>query len=259
MAQLPEEAMKCPGQDSRYWGPEAIFETSCPSCGGPIEFFKDEGSRRCRKCGLKVLNPKMDFGCAAYCKFAAQCLGDLPPEVVAKRSDLLKDRVAAEVKKHLGRDFRRIARALKVVEYAGKIQRTEKADQAVVTLAAYLSTVAPGLPQTKPDGIAPQAPEDGVHPARDILARTGAPDDLTATVLEILKRLDNSESPMESANFRVVHDAVRIAALEEAQKEKPRSPGELAEAIENSLLTESGRKTAAEVFGMVSAEPPGTW
>ena len=42
----------------------------------------------------------------------------MPPELLAKRSDLLKDRVAAEVKKYLGRDFKRIGRALKVVEYA---------------------------------------------------------------------------------------------------------------------------------------------
>ena len=244
--------MKCPGQDSRYWGPEAIFEASCPSCGGPIEFFKDEGSRRCRKCGLKVLNPKMDFGCAAYCKFAAQCLGDLPPEVVAKRSDLLKDRVAAEVKKHLGRNFKRIARALKVVEYAGKILQSEGADQAVVTLAAYLSSVDREHMQTGSEGSAPQSPYSSVHPARDILARTSAPEDLAAAVLEILKQLGNSEGLMEleSANFRVVHDAVQIAGLEEAQKEKPCPQGELAKTIAKSLLTESGRKTAGELFGI---------
>ena len=137
--------MKCPGQDSRYWGPEAIYESSCPNCGGPIEFFKDESSRKCRKCGTKVLNPKMDFGCAAYCRFAAQCLGtDMPPELLAKRTDLLKDRVAAEVKKFLGKDFKRIGRTLKVVDYAGKIQRSEGGDPAIVTLAAFLSAVADG-------------------------------------------------------------------------------------------------------------------
>ena len=25
--------MKCPGQDSRYWKPGAIFEEKCPECG----------------------------------------------------------------------------------------------------------------------------------------------------------------------------------------------------------------------------------
>lgn len=241
--------MKCPGQDSRFWGPEAIFEAKCPSCGAPVEFFKDEGSRRCRKCGFKLLNPKMDFGCAAYCKFASQCLGDLPPEMAAKRSELLKDRVAAEVKKRLGRDFRGIARTLKVVEYAGKILQSEGADPAVATLAAYLSAVSGG--DSRKAGEAPQPPESGIGEAQDILLRTGASDDLAAEVLEILKELNSPESPLkESANFRVVHDAVRITLLEEAQKEGSSGPGETAEAVEKTLLTGAGKKIAGEISGL---------
>jgi hypothetical protein len=240
--------MKCPGQDSRYWGPEAIFESNCPSCGAPIEFFKDEGSRRCRKCGHKALNPRMDFGCAAYCKFAAQCLGDLPPEMLAKRSDLLKDRVAAEVKKHLGRDFRRIGRALKVVEYAGKILQSVGADPAVVTLAAYLSSVDHGRADAGSKGVDLKSPEKDVHAAEDILVRTGAAEDLTAEVLAILKQIGRSDGLMESANFRAVHDAVRIAGLEEAHKEKTSSPEDMAEIIEKSLLTEAGKEAARQVL-----------
>ena len=34
--------MKCPGQDSRYWKPGAIFEALCPECGAGVEFFKDD-------------------------------------------------------------------------------------------------------------------------------------------------------------------------------------------------------------------------
>jgi hypothetical protein len=266
--------MKCPGQDSRYWGPEAIFEASCPSCGTPIEFFKDEGSRRCRKCGHKVLNPRMDFGCATYCKFAAQCLGDLPPEILAQRSDLLKDRVAAEVKKHLGRDFRRIGHVLKVVEHAGKISRSEGADPAVVTLAAYLSSVEEDSSRAEMHGAGTgnKSPEKKVSVAEDILVRMGAGEDLMAEVLKILEtlrtlktlktlktpemlgRVTLSDGLGESANFRVVHDAVRIAGLEEAQKENPGSGEDIAETIEKTLLTESGRKTAGQVLMGIAHE-----
>jgi hypothetical protein len=49
----------------------------------------------------------MDFGCASYCKYAEQCLGELPPELLAQRDDLLKDRVAVEMKRYFGRNFRR--------------------------------------------------------------------------------------------------------------------------------------------------------
>jgi Zn ribbon nucleic-acid-binding protein len=33
--------MKCPGQDTQYWDQNAIFETQCPECGHPMEFFMD--------------------------------------------------------------------------------------------------------------------------------------------------------------------------------------------------------------------------
>jgi hypothetical protein len=71
--------MKCPGQDSRYWKKDAIFYVPCSGCGVAVEFFKDEPARICRKCGRKVLNPRMDFGCAAHCRNAEACLGSLPP------------------------------------------------------------------------------------------------------------------------------------------------------------------------------------
>ncbi|MFO8143471.1 MAG: hypothetical protein R6T78_02210 [Dehalococcoidales bacterium] len=85
--------MKCPGQDSRYWKPGSIFETKCPNCGEPVEFFKDDPTRKCGNCGNKCVNPNMDFGCAAYCKFADQCIGELPPELLAEREELMKDRI----------------------------------------------------------------------------------------------------------------------------------------------------------------------
>ena len=103
--------MKCPGQDSRFWKPGSIFEIECPQCGQAVEFFKDDTTRRCNQCGSRILNPRMDFGCASYCQYAEQCLGELPPELLAQKEDLLKDRVAIEMKKYFGKDFRRIGHA----------------------------------------------------------------------------------------------------------------------------------------------------
>ena len=68
--------MKCPGQDMRFWKPDDIFNVPCPACNSPVEFFKDDSSRRCRKCGYKFRNPKLDLGCAEYCPYAKQCLGE---------------------------------------------------------------------------------------------------------------------------------------------------------------------------------------
>ena len=106
--------MKCPGQDTQYWKPGAIYEVKCPEYSHEVEFFKDDTTRKCGHCGHRFVNPKMDFGCAAYCPYAEQCLGTLPEEVVSQKADLLKERVAIEMKRYFGRDFKRIGHASRV-------------------------------------------------------------------------------------------------------------------------------------------------
>ncbi len=235
--------MKCPGQDTRYWGPESVFETTCPKCGGPIEFFKDESSRKCRKCGEKVLNPKMDFGCAVYCKYASQCLGtDMSPELLAKRSDLLKDRTATEMKKLLGRNFKRIGRMLKVIEYAEKIQKSEGGDPAIVTLAACLSAI--GEISAK-DGQPVGFSEEDEIAARDVLSRAGAPDEVTRRVLSILVNLQGGKREEDLSNFKCVRDAVKIAETLEALKAGADAPG-FSEV--ETLLTQTGKKLLEQVL-----------
>ncbi len=177
--------MKCPGQDSRFWGHEAIFETCCPDCGQPIEFFKDESTRRCRTCGRKVINPRMDLGCAAYCRFAAQCLGTSMPAEILRMEICSRDRVALEVKKLLGRDFKRIGKSLKVAEYAGELQRSEGGDPAIVTIAAFLSSIAGRERAEQAVGGPLFSPED-IAEAEAILLRARAPGELTRGVLAVL-------------------------------------------------------------------------
>jgi ribosomal protein S27E len=86
--------MRCPGQDTRNWKRGDVYDVSCPECGTPVEFFKDDPTRRCKTCGHKIINPKIDFGCAAYCQGAEGCLGDLPPELISLREEFLKDRAS---------------------------------------------------------------------------------------------------------------------------------------------------------------------
>ncbi len=77
MPEIDEDTnmVRCPGQDQRFWKPDDIFEVQCPGCGNTIEFFKDEPKLKCRKCKRLVLNPKINLGCAKWCKYAEQCLG----------------------------------------------------------------------------------------------------------------------------------------------------------------------------------------
>ncbi len=67
--------VKCPGQDTQKWGPEAVYDVACKKCGYQLEFFKDELKRRCRKCGTMVFNERRDIGCLAWCPSAEQCAG----------------------------------------------------------------------------------------------------------------------------------------------------------------------------------------
>lgn len=69
--------MKCPGQDTRHWRPGDIFDWPCPACGTPVEFFKDDTTRRCSSCGYRIRNPRLDLGCAAWCPHGARCLAGL--------------------------------------------------------------------------------------------------------------------------------------------------------------------------------------
>lgn len=59
----------------RFWGPSDIFDVPCPDCGEPVEFFKDDAQRKCKKCQLVIYNPRNNFGCANWCPAARECLG----------------------------------------------------------------------------------------------------------------------------------------------------------------------------------------
>jgi hypothetical protein len=62
----------------RYWKPEDIFTVACPHCQAEIEFWKDEPVRLCAACRKEVRNPKIDQGCAEWCKHAPECLEPAP-------------------------------------------------------------------------------------------------------------------------------------------------------------------------------------
>jgi len=240
--------MKCPGQDTRYWTVDAAFEVTCPQCGKVEEFFKDEPTRRCKKCGEKLINPNMDFGCAAYCKFAKECLGDLPPELVAQRKNLLKDRVAIEMKTYFQKDFKRIGHATKVARYAEKLAKEEKGDPAVVLSAAFLHDIGIKEAERKYQSSAAHYQEqEGPITARKILTNLGADAELIDEVCDIIGHHHHPRE-QETINFKVVFDADQIVNLEEKLEETPLSPDKLADKINRTFLTETGKQLAARIF-----------
>ena len=240
--------MKCPGQDPRYWKFDAIFDAECPNCGTAVEFFKDETRRKCPKCGNKVLNPKMDFGCATHCKFAEICFGDLPPELIKEKEDLFKDRVAVEMKLYFKQDFKRIGHAARVARYAERLVQEEKADPAVVLTAAYLHDIGLKEAEKKYErNAAAHHEEEGPIVARELLEKLDAKHDLIEEVCDIIRHHHHPKGD-ESANFKVVFDADRIVNIEEQHRKQPVTREKLVELIDSGFLTESGRDLARSIL-----------
>jgi HD superfamily phosphodiesterase len=240
--------MKCPGQDSRYWKPGAIFEAKCPECGSEVEFFKDDTTRKCKKCGHRFLNPDLDFGCASYCQYAEQCIGNLPPELIAQKEDLLKDRVAIEMKRYFKGDFKRIGHASRVARYAEKIGKSEQGNLAVILTAAYLHDIGIKEAERKHNSTAARYQEEEGPPiAREILQRLGATEGLVDEVCEIIGRHHHPRD-QEDVNFKSLYDADLIANLEDRKKEDGGNQDNLPKIIEKSFLTKSGKRLAREVL-----------
>lgn len=244
--------MKCPGQDSRYWQSNAIFETTCSKCGAPVEFFKDDTTRKCERCGHRMMNPKMDFGCASYCEYAEQCLGSLPPELVARKEDLLKDRVAVEMKRYFKSDFKRIGHAMRVARHGEAIGRAEGGNLSVILCAAYLHDIGIHEAERKYHSTAAKYQEaEGPAIAREILTKLSANEALITEVVDIVGHHHHPRE-VETTNFKVLYDADLITNLEEKHKETPISVERLESIIEKSFLTESGRGEAKKTFQISS-------
>jgi HD superfamily phosphodiesterase len=240
--------MKCPGQDTQYWQPGAIFEANCPECGKQVEFFKDDPTRKCGNCGHRFVNPEMDFGCAAYCPFADQCVGNLPPEIVAQRQDLIKDRVAIEMKRYFKTDFKRIGHATRVARYAERIGKDEGGKMAVILIAAYLHDI--GIPESEKkynSSAAGYHEQEGPAVARGIMEKLTAPEELMDEVCEIIGHHHHPKED-ESLNFKVVYDADLITNLEEDLKEKKIDVEKIKKIIDTAFLTPGGREQARKVL-----------
>jgi hypothetical protein len=131
--------MQCPGQDNRYWSGAAVFEIPCPHCGNVLEFFKDDSQRTCKQCGHRVLNPKIDFGCASYCPYAEQCMGTLPSDLRAKSDNLFRDRLAIAVRERLPDKVQTYLLITKRAAFGEILCQEEGGNMAAIVAAALLS------------------------------------------------------------------------------------------------------------------------
>jgi len=241
--------MKCPGQATQYWDENAIYEVSCPQCKAMVEFYKDDTTRKCQHCGHRFVNPKMDFGCAAYCQFAEQCLGTLPEEFVAERHSLFKDKVAVEVKRYFKNDFKNIRRAAKIGSLAEKLGRSmEKIDMAPLLCAAYLLPVVhPSVDDAPGADTAEPPPEPDTEAAGEILRKLGAEETLISRTTSLLGSVFERTGG-EDRTAETIRDAYLLARLEDTLKNEGRTQDSKAAIICDKLITTAGRQTAEKLI-----------
>ncbi|MCK5069890.1 MAG: hypothetical protein KAR01_05095 [Desulfocapsa sp.] len=203
--------MQCPGQDNRYWDGEAVFEAPCPHCGNELEFFKDDSQRSCKKCGKRVLNPRIDFGCAAYCSHAEQCLGSMPPELLANQKNLFKDKLSIAVRKQLIGKEELYKSSVTRTEMAEQLCKDEQRGDMAAVLAATLLI--------------------NIENPSEILEQLKADEGMIEAVTLILSK-QSTNSDIEQASADIFHDACLLADL----KLDPDSHGQ------DSFKTQSGKK-----------------
>ena len=199
---------KCPGQDQRYWTPDAIFDVRCPYCGRAIEFWKDEPSRVCRGCAREVRNPRIDLACAEWCAEAEACLGHsvdgagIAEPVVERLMALLDQRLADRPEK--------LDQAHQVCARVDTLLQSHTAEPNIAKPAALLAGAAL-TSGTDQDADAPAGDPELLESAflRELLAGAGIAGREAAMIEELVRSVFSSQQN-DGAELRLVRDAVRL-------------------------------------------------
>lgn len=220
--------MKCPGQDMQYWKDDAIFDAECPECGATVEFYKDDTTRKCHSCEHRFVNPQMDFGCASYCQYAEQCLGTLPEDFLGSREDLLKDKVAVEVKRFYHTDFSSIKKATNVARFVESIGKSEGGNLGVLLCAAYLH----GLEQGQ---------------TTEILSKAGAASPLIESIHSLLATTADVSAEDELGR-KILLDALLLFGSQESLKNSSGDPEDVKEQATRQLHFDSAKTLLEEII-----------
>ena len=189
---------RCPGQDQRYWTADDIFDVCCPYCDQEIEFWKDEPFRLCRTCMKEVRNPRIDLGCAKWCKFSDQCLGSSADEQLAAAPVIAK--LKAQLKGLTESDPARYEAAMEIYRIANLVVTSEGGDPCHVKTGALLIGVIRETP----------APLELAH---SLLADTILDEEEITAISDLLRGLLTGERP-DGIDGAVINDAIILAREE---------------------------------------------
>ena len=198
---------RCPGQDMRYWTAKDIFDVSCPYCDNSIEFWKDEPFRLCRVCQKEVRNPRIDLGCAKWCKFGSQCLGRSADEQLAAAPVI--EKLKAQLKTQTEGQPQQYEMAMEIYRIANLLLTSEGGDPCRVKTGALLVALL-------------QNEKQPLDVARRMLQSTILPAEEQESVCQLLTQVLASEKT-PSLDAAVVSDALVLAGSD--FKVKPESVG----------------------------------
>ena len=249
-------AAKCPGQDRRNWKPEDIFEHPCPHCGSWLEFWKTDAKRTCPQCQEPVLNPKFNLGCALWCAYADQCVGDIS-SIFTERPDALKDKLEIEVRRYFKGELHRFKLTEEASRVASALLETEKeADPPVVIAAALLHDV--GYSRCKEMLDSEEESEEAIERcirqesgkiAGEIMKDLTLPQPVREKTLEIISgeasaRVEKGQDRDEEINVRLWQDILEIARF------KQQGAGEAEEKalLKQRLNTENARQRLEQLL-----------
>ena len=206
---------RCPGQDQRFWKPDDIFDVKCPACGTLVEFWKDEPQVKCPSCKQVTINPKLDLGCAKWCKYAEECLG----QVASQENTILSNKLIECLRQIAGSDQNLIRYSLEVLRYAEKIQLKERGDPLVVKASAILSQVYKRPLQTGVEKNHTNASGNQDVHICDILTKHGIKNELVDHVCRIIEACQSNQS-IDSLEFNIIWDSCRLARLHQSTTTK---------------------------------------
>ncbi|MHB8772404.1 MAG: FmdB family zinc ribbon protein [Syntrophales bacterium] len=231
----------------------------CVACGAETEIWSDEAEGKCPACGATVVRYASQ-SCVDWCKHAKECLGEdkykkYGEMKAAMRKHALINGMTQAMTQHFGAAAERIGRAKKVAGYSELILAEEPAaDPNVVYAAAVLLTLSDAAAETDRDS-APDRPA-GECPAAvpEIIRTLGYADDFIAEVCGIVT---GDSRLRDRLNFRIVHDAARLADSEPDRIRAAAAP--LDARFLAAFLTDSGRRFAERrvLLGRPDSSPAG--
>ena len=198
------------------------------------------------------MNPKIDLGCAEWCRYAEQCLGI----VTVKDVNSLCRKLIDKMKQVFGNDKKRIDHALAVLNYAERIQAEEGAEPLIVKAAAILHDIGIHQAEQKYNSVAGKYQEiEGPPIAGEILKELNVDE---AAIEHICKIIANHHSAkdIDTIEFRCVWDADWLVNIPDEMPDA--DADKIRHTVDTVFKTDTGRKIAAEALLCADApESPG--